>query len=234
MDLVQLQDQVGNLLRQIPVIDMDSILEEVFTIDVDDMDHEFDERFASHFGLSQLKYDCVKQEPQTDDQEESISNNCQPSVITPSPPIGVACSSATAIAMAQRSDSSPLPRNSPQTDSAAQLDNGTGNEWFFDLVDQNEMGGFLYDDSFAQKFGFLLSESCEQIKQEADEESFDPSVNSPDSSTRAEIPSSSSATVAHDNQTCPSEAQLIQDPISHHYLFNVDVCDCYEQFIPPF
>lgn len=52
IELVRLQDQIGGLLRRIPVIEMDGILEEVFTIDVDDVEyHAYDERFAALFGL---------------------------------------------------------------------------------------------------------------------------------------------------------------------------------------
>lgn len=100
-ELVQMQNQLGSMLRNIPLIEMDDILEEVFTIDVDDVDdrgHAYDERFAQLFGLDQLLHDEIKEEP----QEEPVIETNQRIEITQRQSsetglIGVASTSAAAI-----------------------------------------------------------------------------------------------------------------------------------------
>lgn len=264
LELVQMQNQIGNLLRHIPLIEMDSVLEEVFTIDVDDVDgHQYDERFAELFALN-LMPDEMKQEPQEESVDEEVAVDNQQVEIMQHPLsetdlVGVAGTSAAAIARGTMPliDTSPLPSNSigatqenenisPATVGATDSMDPSNNmahdherEWFVDLTSEDcVVGGVVYDERFAEYFGLVENESPNiEIKEEVVDAPFDAFVGSngvtqsPENSGKEEekqSESSSAIVSTMENRAGPSVnlvQQPVQDPISHHYEFVVDVCN---------
>lgn len=262
LELVQMQNQIGNILRHIPLIEMEGILEEVFTIDVDDIDgHTYDERFAELFGLNQLMTDEVKQEP----QEEPVGENEQQIEVAPhqlceADPVGVASTSAAAIAKTTMpsNNATPLPGNSPKaipidkpipsaTVMATENNMHSSNnmihdherEWLIDLTSEDcVMGGAVYDEHFARYFGLMENElPNNEIKEEVVDAAFDAIDETnqfaqlPDNSSDEEQelpPPSPAIATAMEYRAKPSNnmaQQPVQDPISHQYQFEVDVCN---------
>lgn len=225
IELVQLQQQIGDLLRKIPIIEMDNVLEEIFTIDVEDVEghvHEYDERFAAFFGLNQLELD-VKTEPQEQQHDEinlSSDINYEP------------CTSATAraryVASSDPSQSQPMQPLVDATAIAADTsNNGTSVQWYIDC--DEEIGGHTYDEHFARNFGLAEKLPQFQLKKEEDVEPIGESSQTHD----ADVPSvsidpivnaSTADSIPEKKADRPIMGMSVNDPISEHYMFDVDVC----------
>lgn len=212
IELVQLQQQIGDLLRKIPIVDMGDILEEVFTIDVEDFEsHEYDERFAALFGMNQLEFE-VKPEP----QEEQNGEINPPSDIDSEP-----CTSATALARygASSNTSQHMQTHEDATVTVANEDT-SGMVWYIDC--DEEMGGRTYDEHFARHFGLLQNPPQFQVKQEDVNEHSDGSSHNHGERVVSNNPIVN--TIAEQTITQPTVDISARDPISQHYEFNVDVC----------
>lgn len=234
IDLVRMQEQIGSLLRHIPIIEMDDILEEVFAIDVDDVEnHTYDERFATLFGLNQMTVDEVKQEPVFESSQQidetPNGNSC--------PHIAITETNIPANNTTQRSNLDTIPTGTAMAagNSIELLSNGPDLTWLIDITDENcEMGGFIYEDRFAKYFAPTQNISC--IKQESNEnrqvaqlagnpsekEQYDFSRRN----CKQELKESShmiqpsGSALQEDVQTTSPE----RDPLSHDYHFEIDVC----------
>lgn len=254
LELVKMQNQIGNLLRHIPFIEMDSVLEEVFTIDVDDVNgHAYDERFAELFALN-LMPEEMKQEPVDEDNQRIGILQRQ---LSESDLVGVAGTSAAAIAggTMPRINTSPLPSESIETTQQNEkISPATGNSmdppdnvmhehergWFVDLTSEDcVVGGVVYDERFAKYFGLMENEvPNNEIKEEVVDDLFDAfdessrftqSPETSDNEEEKQSTSSSSIVSAMENRAGPSVnvvQQSVQDPVSHHYQFVLDVCNC--------
>lgn len=204
----------------------------------------------------------VKKEPQEPIDENNQRIGVMPHQLSEADLVGVPCSSATAITIAQRTGSSnnpvQLPCNSPKsvaidesfssatimaletvTASSNSVKQGNDGEWLIDLTGENsEMDGFVYDENFARSFGLLKHKTCDEIKQEfhANAHIAQLPSSSIEGDQKFTPPSSAIATTiihCHDQNPTAVTArsdnnmaqQLVQDPISHHYQFEVDVCN---------
>lgn len=168
IELVRMEEQIGSLLRHIPIIEMENILEEVFTIDVEDVtNHTYEERFAAFFGLNQMT--DVKQEQETIHEIEEM------------PVVDSHREIATAEHAVPLNNATQLPTVELSPTGFA---NATGNRieplnnehddndlWLIDLTIENcEMGGSVYNERFAKYFGLPENDSTGSgMKQESSE-----------------------------------------------------------------
>lgn len=165
-----LQQQIGDLLRKVPIVDMSNILEEVFTVNVDDIKgHQYDQRFAAFFGINQLEFDV-----KTELQEEQNANINPSSNINNEP-----CTSATALARYAASINTSQHIQPLEEYSAIAANEDTSSiVWNIDCDD--EMGNRTYDERFARYFGLPQNQPPHQVKQEEAVEPFEESSQTHD------------------------------------------------------
>lgn len=201
MELVRLQDQIGKFFQRMPMIEMDDILEEVFTIDIDDIEHRaYDERFAAVFGMNRMTAD-VKKEPNDIEQINEtpvVENNQQLNEI-------VIAENSQQLTEHVIEPTNPSTTTMVMENGEASAKNQKRCDWVVDLT--CESNDFLYDENFAKYFG-VLQNSSPSVKQESTERD-----------QNAQSPESSSIPIASLND-CKTE---VHDPISTGYEFEVDV-----------
>lgn len=214
IELVQLQQQIGDLLRKIPIVDMEDVLEDIFTIDVDDVEgYEYDDRFAALFGLSQSNFD-LKTEPQ-EEQNDEVNPSCD---IDNEP--------CTSVLARYGASSTTSPQMQPLENATAANEDKSGIVWYIDCDD--EMSSHTYDEHFATYFGLPQNLPPYQVKQEDDVETFDEGGQTNDVPPVSIDPianatsTADSITEKHPEQ--PIMGMSVHDPISQHYEFDVDVC----------